>query len=274
MPGKCAQANTHRNVVRPLLFLLPLVLALQFLSWAAAIPVENAGSIPVGTVLPVRLDDALDVKTARVAQVIEARIAQEVPLPGKQKIPLRSVVIGSVLSIGKAADGTGVSVTIRFNRLEDKKQPPIAMATSVRAMASYLAVRSAQLPAGGGPDAGTPSGWADTVQIGGDIRFGDGGKVRNLQKQTVGKGVLGGVLAHLSPNPSGGCEGGQPGNDELQALWVFSANACGVYDLKEVKIVHNGKTDPVGDITLEFAKDDAELAAGTALLLRTVAKPQ
>ena len=60
------------------------------------------------------------------------------------------------------------------------------------------------------------------------------------------------------------------GDDHPQALWVFSSDACGVYDLKGVKIVQNGKPEPVGEITLGFAKDDMKLESGTALLLRVV----
>jgi hypothetical protein len=273
MQSECTRISSRRKFGRHFSLALLIVLALQILSWASAIPVQNTPLIPVGTVIPTHLGDALDVKTAHVGQTIEGRVTQEVPLPNKEKIALRSRVIGSVVSVEKGADGSGAKLTIRFAQLEDKKQPyPIT--TSLRAMASYLAVRSAQLPAGGGPDTGTPAGWADTVQIGGDIRYGDGGKVRNRQKQAVGKGVLGGVLVHLSPNPSGGCEGGERGNDRLQALWVFSADACGVYGLKEVKIAHDGKTERIGDITLEFAKNDVNLETGTAFLLRTVAKPQ
>jgi hypothetical protein len=144
------------------------------------------------------------------------------------------------------------------------------MNTSLRAMASYQAVRSAQMPLTG-PDSGTPARWANTVQIGGDIRYGDGGLVRNRHKQQVGKGVNGGVLVHALANPNGGCEGPINGDDHLQALWVFSADACGVYDLKGVDIAHAGKSDPIGEITLHFEKDDMKLEAGTAMLLRVVA---
>jgi len=265
-----------KDISRPglggrLSLILLAALASPVVFWTAR-AVETVASIPAGTVLPVRLNDSLDVSMAHVGQVVEARIAQEVPLPGKEKIELRTRLLGSVVAVGKGADGTGARVTIRFTQLDDKKEQ-IAVATSLRAMASYLGVRAAQLPAGRGGDGGTPSGWSDTVQIGGDIRYGDGGKVRNLQKQTVGKGVRGGVLVQLNANPAQGCEGSQPG-DRPQALWVFSADACGVYDLKDVRIAHTGKTDPVGDITLEFTKNDAKLESGTAFLLRTVTKPK
>ena len=235
----------------------------------AGAPVETTSRVPAGTVIPVKLDDAFDLSTAHNKQKIEARITQEVPLPGKDKIPLRSQVMATIVSMNKNAEGV-VTVSLKFDQLIEKDQAS-AMATSVRAIASYQAVRYAQTPLSGA-ESGTPAGWGTTVQIGGDTRFGDGGKVKNRAKQTVGKGVIGGVLVRLSPNPELGCEGSNPG-DRPQATWVFSAGACGVYDIKNLKIVHNGRTDPAGLITLEFAKDDMKLESGTAFLLRTLKQP-
>jgi hypothetical protein len=184
---------------------------------------------------------------------------------------MKSPVTGSVVRIETGHQGTGIDLTLTFTNLEDRKQN-LSMATSLRAIASYQAVQNAQMP-WTGPDAGTPSGWANTVQIGGDIRFGDGGPVRNKRKEKVGKGVLGGVLVHINANPARGCEGPVKGDDHLQALWVFSADACGVYGLKGIEISHPGSSDPLGEITLHFVQNDSKLDAGTAMLLRVVARP-
>ena len=237
---------------------------------AGSARVEPIQFVPPGTVIPIRLDGTMDIKSLQALQKIEARVAQEVPLPGKEKISLRSRVFATVTAVNASPEG-GVSISLKFDQLEEKEQTyPIV--TSVRAIASFRAMRNAQMPLAGA-DAGTPAGWGTTVQIGGDQRFGDGGKVRNRFKKTVGKGVRGGVLVHLAANPEGGCGGPEPGDDLPQATWVFSADACGIYDLKNVKIAHNGKSDPVGVITLEFAKDDMKLESGAAFLLRTVSKP-
>ena len=245
------------------------LLACHLMLWAGPAPVEKIPQIPPGTVIPVKLDDAFDLSVAHVHQNIEARVAQEVPLPGKQKISLRAQVMATVVAVNKSADGA-VTVSLKFDEVVEKDQTS-AIATSVRAIASYQAVRNSQIPLSGA-EAGTPAGWGTTVQIGGDNRFGDGGQVRNRQKQAVGKGVRGGVLVSLGPNEALGCEGSAPG-DRPQATWVFSADACGVYDLKNLKLVHNGRTDPIGVITLEFAKDDMKLEAGTSFLLRTLKQP-
>jgi hypothetical protein len=244
-----------------------LVTACQLALWASPSPVEMTPSLPPGTILPVRLDGTLDINSLHPQDRIETRVGQEVPLPNKEKISLRSRVFATVTAVNKRDDGT-VSVSLKFDQLEEKNQR-VAIITSLRAIASYQAVRNAQISLTGA-DAGTPTGWATTVQIGGDIRFGDGGKVRNRQKQTVGKGVMGGVLLHLAANAAAGCEGADPANNRLQATWVFSADACGVYDLKNVKIARDGKSDPIGVVTLEFVKEDMKLESGAGLLLRTV----
>lgn len=231
-------------------------------------PVEGTGQIPVGTILPVSLENSIKSQDARKGDLIEARIMQDVPLPHGDKIRMRSKVTGVIDSVERNAAGSGVSLSFRFNRVEfDDKTVPIV--TALRAIASYEAVRAAKMPLSGA-DSGTPEGWGTTVQLGGDIRYGDGGKVRTRGKQVVGKGVRGGVLVHVRANPAAGCEGPVNGDDHLQALWVFSSDACGVYGLRSVKIAYSGKSDPVGEITLSSEKDDIKLESGTGLLLRVV----
>lgn len=232
--------------------------------------VESPSSIPAGTVLPLRLEKTISTKDTR-GQAVEAKVAQDVPLPDGEKIAMKSTVRGSILSVETDADGPGVKVTLKFNQLEDRKET-LTIATYLRAIASGRAVEAAQLP-NSGADMGSPAGWADTVQIGGDIRFGDGGVVRDRAKEKVGKGVVGGVLVHVRANPALGCDGPANGNDYAQALWVFSSDACGVYGLKGVKIAHSGKGSPVGEITLHFEKEDLKVEAGAGILLWVVSKP-
>jgi hypothetical protein len=231
-------------------------------------PVEHSTALPVGLILPVTLAQTISVEHAQPGQPIEARVMQDVPLTLHDKIPAKSRISGAIVAVMKVADEHGVELSLRFDKVEIKKDM-IPTLTSLRVMASREAVRQAQTPLTGA-DGGTPTGWADTVQIGGDIRFGDSGKVRSRFKQTVGKGISGGVLVHLNARPGTDCDGPVNGDDRLQALWVFSSDACGVYGISKVEISHSGKTGPVGVITLKFEKADAKLDAGTAMLLRVV----
>jgi len=250
------------------LLVLGAISSVPFLSFPAAEaqPVERS-PIPQGTVLPARLDGGLSLKDARREQVIQAKTTQEVPLPSGS-IPYKSTLTGAIMGIEHDTNGPGLRLTLKFQQLEYRNQS-VRILTYLRAIASLRAVRNAQLPLAG-PDAGTPSGWADTVQIGGDIRYGDGGLVRNRAKQKVGTGVRGGVLVQLHANPALGCDGSLNGEEAPQALWVFSSDACGVYDLRGVKITQTGKAPPEGYITLHFDKDDMKLESGTGMLLRIV----
>jgi len=265
-----------------------LLCALGFVGWAVQLavpsgsaeaavpsghnPVQTSSQLPVGLILAARLKDTLKLKDLQTGSIVEMQVMQDTPLPDRDKIPMNALVRGSVVGATRESDGPGVNISFAFTQVADKDQN-FSIATSLRAVASYLAVRNAQTPLNG-IDTGSPPGWANTVQVGGDIRYGDGGPVRNRHKQKVGKGVLGGVLVHISANPSLGCDGPIKGEDYLQALWVFSSDACGVYGMKEVRLSHSGNSDPVGEFTLHFEKDDMRLEAGTAFLFEVLNSPQ
>src|SRR5271155_2976115 len=226
-------------------------------------------SLPVGTILPVRLNKTISKDDAHVGQAIEAEIMQDVPLPNREKIHLHSHVSGTIVSVS-AAEGTGFQVALRFDKIEYHNEI-IPMTTRVRAIASFLMVEAALLPPGGA-DVGTPTGWATTVQVGGDVRYGDGGEVVNRQKQKVGKGMNGGgVLVHVRAQAGSGCEGAVNGNDSLQALWVFSSDACGVYGFPGVQVIHDGTEAPIGVFTVSFEKSDTKIDEGSGMLLRVIA---
>jgi hypothetical protein len=233
--------------------------------------VQSMAEIPAGYMLPLHLEQTLSVKHVRAGDSIEARIMQEVPLPNRRKIPTRSMVKGTILHVVRDEDEIGVLVTLRFDTLIEHRQT-FSIVTGLRAIASNLAVHEAQMPLNN-VDETQPLGWASTVQIGGDYRFGDGDKVRNRWKETVGKAVPGGVLVNVSANPKMGCEGPTAGEYPPQALWLFSADACGVYGLKGVQLTHNGLNAPLGEITLHFKKADMVLRAGDGLLLTVLPQP-
>ena len=235
-----------------------------------SVTVQSPQQIPVGFMLPAQLDRTLSVDTARAGDAVEARIMQEVPLPNRGKIAFRSVVKGSIVTAARDEDETGVLLTVRFDQVTHRGQS-LSMATSLRAIASNMAVHNAQTPLSGYDEA-NPLGWANTLQIGGDVRFGDGDSVRSRWKETVGKAVPGGVLVQVKANPERGCDT-PVGVDSAQALWLFSADACGVYELKGVQITHNGQSSPIGEFTLHFQKARMKLRVGTGFLLQVVSHP-
>jgi hypothetical protein len=224
---------------------------------------------PVGTILPVSLHKTLSTDEAQAGQEIEGEIMQDVPLQGRDKIHMNSHVGGTIVSIAQAGGGAGAQVSLRFDKIDNHGEI-VSIVTSLRAIASYQAVSAAQAPLNS-TNSGTPAGWADTVLVGGDVRYGDGGEVVNRQKQKVGKGVSGGVLVHVTAQPGSGCDGPINGDDSLQALWVFSSDACGVYGLPGIEISRNGKAAPVGVITLRFGGSETKLDGLTGMLLRVVA---
>jgi hypothetical protein len=224
--------------------------------------------IPAGTILPVRLNHSLSSKRAKPGQLVTGRIMQDVPLPNQQKIPEGATVHGTIVSAEHAGNGADGKVSFRFEILafHQRKFPIVA---NLRALAGFMEVQFAQTPEFS-PGFGTPYAWATTRQIGGDEVFGVGGPVTNQNSETVGKGVYGGVLVHVRAQPESRCRGSIDSEDRLQALWVFSSDACGVYGIQGVKIAHAGRTNPVGEIILVADHQDLLIRSASGMLLRVI----
>ena len=92
--------------------------------------------------------------------------------------------------------------------------------------------------------------------------------------KTVGEPVYHGVLSHVSAKAGATCHGSIDGNDRPQALWVFSSDACGAYDFPDLAIVHAGRSNPVGEITLSSDHGDVNVRAGSGMLLRVTKTPE
>lgn len=233
---------------------------------------QDGVEIPVGTILPVRINHGFSSKNARAGQTITGRIMQDVPLP-VGKIPEGAKVIGTVVSVTPAGSGRGGRISLRFNELEIHHRR-MAIVTDMRALASLMEVEFAQIPETS-PGFGTPYVWATTHQIGGDVKYGVGGPVTDSSSRTVGEGVFDGVLVHVRAQAGMKCRGAWEEEDRLQALWLFSADACGVYGMDGVTIAHAGRTEPVGEIVLAAETGDIKVRGGSGMLLRVEqAKPQ
>jgi len=233
---------------------------------AAAGAVFAATLIPDSSILPARLEMTLSSKNSKPGEVITTRIMQNVPLPGTFKLPAGSKLTGQVISVQPATADTGGSITFRLDTLHLPHE--VAHLTlRLRAAASYLEVRQAELPRNG--DQSGPGTATTTVQIGGDTVYRGGGPVRNRSGVT-GKPVDGGVLVRLDANPARGCRNDGTG-ERAQAMWLFSSDACGTYGLRDVTIVQPVKNSTAfanGEITLQSVKGDVTLHNGSGLLLR------
>jgi len=242
--------------MKHLLFVTLIVLSAQLLAQE---------KIPVGTILPVQLNSSLRSDRARVGEQISARIMQDIPLPAGRKIRSGAKVIGHVISVRRASNEMGGEISLRFDILQIGKKH-IVMATNLRALATMMDVSEAQVPESGA-DRGTSENEWTTDQIGGEVVY-RGGVVEH-GSHIVGNSVLGsGVLVHVASKPGAKCRGEVDGNDQLQALWIFSSDACGIYDLPNLILTHAGRTDPVGQITLRSNRGNVNVRAGSGILLR------
>jgi len=257
----------RRLSIATLLLLCPASIEAQTLApTGAGSGGHNSVEIPAGTVLAVRLNHGFSSKTAREGQEITARIMQEVPLPNHGRIPEGARVLGTIVSVEKAGTGRNGRISFRFDSLEISQQK-MSVVANLRAIAGFMEVQAAQTPETS-PGFGTPYPWATTRQIGGDEVYGIEGPVTDESSNEVGKGVFGGVLVHVRAQPGSKCRGAMDAEDRLQALWVFSSNACGVYGMMGLTIAHAGRTEPVGEIVLAADHNDVRIRGGTGMLLR------
>jgi hypothetical protein len=234
----------------------------------AAARVVQGAKISVGTVLPVSLEHPLHSKELTKGEAIEGRIMQDVPLANGEKIPAGAKIHGTILNVVAAGSGPA-SVTFRLDSLEIHHST-IPLVTGLRAMAPFEDIQAAHAPYPQVTE-GSPSSWATTQQIGGDMRYGSGGKVTTQRNRTIGKSAGDdGVLVHLQDAADSPCAGWPDGPERMQALWVFSGSACGLFDLQGMKITHAGNKEPAGEITLTKSEGDIKIMKSSGMLLRVV----
>lgn len=234
------------------------ILALAILMPSALIAQEP---LPPGTLLPVSLDRTLNAAKARPGQEVRGEVMQNIP---GSPVRRRAHVTGRVIA-ANATRGGAARLEIRFDQVEQRGRR-IPIRTDLRALASFVEVEEAQVPEEGASRGITPE-VATTRQIGGDQVYRGGGPVAE-GLVTVGAPTPYGVLAVPRTSLGQPCRG-VVGNDRRpQALWLFSADACGVYGFGDIRIDHSGRTDPVGNIVLVAARGKLVLPSGTALLLR------
>jgi hypothetical protein len=225
-------------------------------------------TIPSGTILPVQLNSSMKGGKLRPGQTVSARLMQDVPLPANRKIPAGAKILGHVVS-SESPSPCEIQIALRFDTLLTGKQR-IPMLTNLRALATMIDVAEARDPESG-PDRGTSEYSWTTDQIGGEVNY-HGASIDSYSSR-VGASVSDGALARPAAKPGTPCRGMLYNNDAPQAFWVFSSDACGLYDLPALTLVNAGRTEPVGQITLRAAKGKLNVPSGSGLLLRVNPNP-
>jgi len=228
----------------------------------------SSPAIPPGTILPVRLNSAISSAKSRPGQVITGRIMQDVPLSPGATIRAGTKVIGHIVEWSPASTGVKARISLQFDKLISAHETT-SITTNLRAIAGFMQVAEAQIPPIGAGESDVYR-WLTTVQVGGDVVYGEGGPVTTGENpnQIVGKKVNNGVLGQVRAKDGTKCRGAIDGNDSPQALWVFSSDACGTYGLEHISIVHAGRTDPIGVIVLASDSGNIKIAGGAGMLLR------
>ena len=226
-----------------------------------------AQELPVGTAIPIMLNSGVNAKKDKVGQKLEGKVMQEIALPSGAKIKSGSQVRGHIVDVTPPAAG-GSRVVMTFDELDDHGHT-IPLIVSLRAVASFESVYQARLPIGASSNSEATDEWV-TRQVGGDVVNRGRGAVAS-SAGIVGR-WSGGVWAKLTPAPQAGCPA-EDDNESEQSLWIFSTSACGAYGLRDLKLTHTGRTDPVGMITLASTKDLLIRGGSGWLLLVARASP-
>ena len=248
-----------------------LLLAMAILPTRSSTAAQNQQddlAPPPGTILPVRLNHSFSSGSSQQGQTITARVMQRVPLPNGEHIRKGTTVIGHVVAVQPASEVGNGQITIQFDRLLLAGERQLPIRASLRALAGTMSLEDTQLsPAGA--DGSASQDW-DTLLLGDGVRYGYYGPVTDAESRELGKSVPDGVLAHPEANPRRGCDGSATGGNDLQAMWLFSPDACGVYGVARVEISNTGGTNPQGQITLTARNGDVKVGGGVGMLLRVV----
>ena len=241
-----------------------LAALLTFPSAQAQDKPAGIADVPGGTILPVRLNQSISSSKSQPGQIITARIMQDVPLANGGKIREGSKVIGHVVSVSSPAEGDGGKLSLQFDKLISSGRT-VPIRTNLRAVAGFMAIMQAETPTDG-----PVSMPIARTQVGGDVAYTSAGEVTTTDGEVVGKSVNGGVLTQVHTNNRQGrdCLAAIGDNDSRQAMWVFSADACGTYGLSEMSIADAGKSEPASVIVLVSEKGQLKLPRGAGMLLR------
>jgi hypothetical protein len=223
----------------------------------------SALAIPPGTILPISLNSEISSDRSKAGMPITATVMQDVPLGAGVSLSKGSKIFGRVLEAMRPGGGSAeAKVTFEFDRVQFGART-VPVTTNLRALASLMEISAAGTP----KVSSDASSTRNLVQIGGDQEsYGQGAVL--LDSKVVGTYTNQGTLAYLSPDLGTECRSAIEGNTRAQAFWVFSAHACGSYGFASVKILHAGRTSPVGRITLVSNGKPVNVSRNSGMLLR------
>ena len=134
------------------------------------------------------------------------------------------------------------------------------------------AVFEAQLPSNLIDDFGSTIHDWNTLQVGGQSVYRGDGTVTE-GSEVVGKATtVGEVFGEPKTWPWSPCVRDRA-SKTVQSFWVFSTDACGLYGFNGLKLMHAGRSEPVGQIMLESA-GKLHIRAGSGWLLMVVSGGQ
>jgi hypothetical protein len=193
-----------------------------------------ADSDAAGTAIPVVLSHGIDANRAKAGDSIEAKTTQAVHLDAVE-VPKNAKITGRIVSVRSVSETKLPALSLAFDRLALPNGKQVPVTVSLLAAASPLEALDAQIPATG-PDEGT-SEWAwSTKLIGGGERYGFGGRALDAR-----------------------------GNEDRNAVGIFSSDACGLYGMDGLAIQ---TTDDPGIIGLTSSSYRLRVPKGTVLLLQ------
>lgn len=243
---------------------IPMRTVIGALALLLAAMCSHAQQIPSGTLLPTMLDNTLDSNKTKPGEEISAKLMQDVPLADGTKLKRDAKVLGHVVAVVRSPSGRQATISVQFDRIGFEKQA-VPISVGLRALASMEAVALAKEPINSGY--GTSVWDWNMRQIGGQIAFNGDKIVKSQTGQVVGKvSQPGAVLAIPMANPARGCAGAS-GNTAEQAFWVFSTDACGLYDEKNMTFVSGIGGATPGQVVLQSPKS-VEVRGGSGWLLQ------
>lgn len=232
----------------------------------------KAQSIPTSTAIPVSFLQTIEAGKAKTGSNVLAKTTQVVTLPGGQVIAKGTILIGHVVestpfvfSHAPYAVQNPSVLSIHFDRIEVGSTIPVNL--SVRAIAGPVASREASILHFRDETDSTGT----RILVGGNQFSPLESEVISSRDELVGYNRKQGVFARLlaSDYVSGESTIHCDSTNSEQSIGVFSASACGVYDLSAASIVDNGSNGR-GTFSLQSRRDAVKLYAASEALLQVI----